>query len=83
MQYPNISDIHITVNGIYKILSNQHCIHQKVPKQLATSVAPILKIIVQKPLEASHVPSDWKKANVCPYFVKERDINLQITDQYH
>ena len=47
-------------------------IHPRVLKQLATAVAPILRVIFNKSLHFGELPEDWRKANVAPIFKKSK-----------
>ena len=77
-KYPDIEDIHISVDGVEKLLNdlNPHKsmgpdgLHPKVLRQLSSTIAPILQLIFQTSVKTGQVPSDWKKANVCPIFKK-------------
>ena len=76
--YPDIDELHITSDGVQKLLENlnpnksmgPNQIHQRVLKQLATAVAPIFTVIFNKSLHSGEVPEDWRKANVAPIFKK-------------
>ena len=52
-------------------------IHLRVLKQLATAVAPILTVILNKSLHSGEVPEDLKKANVPPIFKKGERYNAE------
>ena len=52
-------------------------IHPRVLKQLATAVAPILTVIVNKWLPSGEVPEDWRKENVAPTFKKGERYNAE------
>ena len=77
-QYPPISKLNITTEGIQKLLENLNPnkamgperLHPRVLKETARAVAPILQIIFSKSLENSEVPDDWKQANISPFFKK-------------
>ena len=77
-KYPDIEDIHISVDGVEKLLNdlNPHKsmgpdgLHPKVLRQLSSTIAPMLQLIFQTSVTTGQVPSDWKKANVCPIFKK-------------
>ena len=47
-----------------------HAIRRIVLKELSHVKAPIVTAIFQKALDTGKVPSDWKKAQVCPLFKK-------------
>ena len=71
-------DITISEAGIRKLISKlkEHKasgpddISPRVLKELASSIAPILKLIFQKSYSTGQLPSDWKKANVVPAYKK-------------
>ena len=76
--FPQMSNIHITQNGINKLLSNINPhkasgpdgIHGKVLKECKDNISPILTIIFNKSLELGKLPLDWKHANICPVYKK-------------
>ena len=71
-------DITISEAGVRKLISKlkEHKasgpddISPRVLKELASSIAPILKLIFQKSYSTGQLPSDWKKANVVPAYKK-------------
>ena len=75
---PVMSDIEISVNGVAKLLSNLNsakaagpdAIRPIVLKELSHVIAPIVTAIFRKSLDTGKIPSDWKKAQVCPLFKK-------------
>ena len=77
-QYPPISKLNITTEGIKKLLENidpnkamgPDRLHPRVLKETARVVAPILQIIFSKSLENGEVPDNWKQANIAPIFKK-------------
>ena len=77
-QFPVIEDIDITLNGIVKLLKDLNPtkspgpdnLSQKVLKETANEVGPLLLLIYRKSLQTSEVPEDWRKANVAPVFKK-------------
>ena len=76
--YPVLDTVHISVEGVKKLLSNLQPgkapgpdnLSPRVLKELADEIAPILTIIYQSSIDTSKVPSDWKEANVTPIFKK-------------
>ena len=76
--YQPITNIHITTNGIYKLLSNlkphkaagPDKIKTEVLKECNDPIAQILTIIFQKSLSTGTIPKDWKHAIVCPAYKK-------------
>ena len=76
--FPVMPDIEISVNGVAKLLSNLNsaktagpdAIRPIVLKEFSHVTAPIVTAIFQKSLDTGKVPSDWKKAQVCPHFKK-------------
>ena len=77
--FPNISDITFSVEGICQLLSNFDTNKASGPdeipsfilKEFAEEISPVLQVIFTKSLSTGLLPSDWKKANICPVF-KER-----------
>ena len=77
-KFPVMSDIEISVNGVAKLLSNLNsakaagpdAIRPIVLKELSHVIAPIVTAIFRKSLDTGKIPSDWKKAQVCPLFKK-------------
>jgi len=74
--YQEIPSIDFNVAGIAKLLSEldptkssgPDRIPSKLLKTLATEVSPCLKLLFTASLRQSSLPSDWKKALVCPLF---------------
>jgi len=46
-----------------------------VLKHCAEEISPVLNVIFTKSLSSGTLPSDWKKANICPVFKKGRRDN--------
>ena len=77
-KFPVMPEIEISVNGVAKLLSNLNsakaagpdAIRPIVLKELSQVIAPVVTAIFQKSLDTGMVPSDWKKAQVCPLFKK-------------
>ena len=71
-------DIQLSENGILKLLKdlNPHKaagpveLKPLVLKELREVIAPMLRVIFQRSIEAGRVPRDWNDANVCPLFKK-------------
>ena len=76
--YPVLDTVHISVEGVKKLLRNLQPgkapgpdnISPRVLKELADEIAPILTIIYQSSVDTGKVPSEWKEANVTPLFKK-------------
>ena len=47
-----------------------HSIKPVVLKQLKIEIAPVICLLFEKTLQTGQLPSDWKKAQVCPLFKK-------------
>ena len=70
--------IKIDLNGVKKLLSNlkpdkaagPDSTKPVVLKQLKTEIAPVICLLFEKTLQTGQLPSDWKKAQVCPFFKK-------------
>ena len=80
---PDISDITFSVEGICQLLSeldtNKASGPDEIPpfvlKHCAEEISPVLNVIFTKSLSSGTLPSDWKKANICPVFKKGRQDN--------
>ena len=76
--YSTMKDIHITANGITKLLNNINPhkatgpdqVSGKILKEISTDITPAIQLIFQKSLSTGTIPTDWKHANVCPVFKK-------------
>ena len=76
--YPHMPDIHISQNGILKLLQNlkphkaagPDKIKPIILRELSTQIAPILTTIFQKSLNTGEVPSQWRNAFVTPVYKK-------------
>ena len=70
--------IQIDLNGELKLLSNLKPDKVAGPdsnkpvvlKQLKTEISPVTCLFLEKTLQTRQLPSDWKKAQVCPLFKK-------------
>ena len=71
-------EIKIDLNGVLKLLSNlkpdkaagPDSIKPAVLKQLKIEIASVIYLLFEKTLQTRQLPSDWKKAQVCPLFKK-------------
>ena len=71
-------DIDISSAGVAKLLSNLNVsksagpesVRPVVLKELSQVITPVITIIFQSSLDSGTVPSEWKKAQVCPLFKK-------------
>ena len=71
-------EIKIDLNGLLKQLSNlkldKAAGHDSIKpldiKQLKLEIAPVISLLFEKTLQTGQLPSDWKKAQVCPLFKK-------------
>ena len=71
-------DIHITSEGVLKLLSNlkphkaagPDQISPRIMKEMAVTLAPTLTTIFQKSLQTGEVPKDWRTADVAPIYKK-------------
>ena len=73
---PAMPEIKIDLNGVLKLLSNlkpdkaagPDSIKPVVLKQLKMEIAPVICLLFEKTLQTGQLPSEWKKAQVCPLF---------------
>ena len=73
-----MSEIKIDLKGVIKPLWNLKPDKAAGPdsikpvglKQLKTEIAPVMCLLFEKTLQTGQLPSDWKKAQVCPLFQK-------------
>lgn len=76
--YPTIDPLHITVDGVSRLLHDlevhKACgpdmISPRLLKETASNIAPMLTLIYQTSLKQCMVPTDWKKALVVPIHKK-------------
>ena len=76
--YPDMSRLHITTNGVQKLLKglNPHkasgpdSIPCRLLKETASELAPALTLLFQASASQGTTPSDWKDALVSPVFKK-------------
>ena len=52
-----------------------------VLKQVSMEIGPVLQKIYTKSIQTHIIPSDWKKARICPIFKRVTKIDLRATDQ--
>ena len=85
--YSDISNFVVSTSGVTKILQeldpSKSPGPDKIPSRLLKSIAmeesPCLTLLFSASLHQGRVPSDWKKALVCPVFKKgDRKIPLTI-----
>ena len=75
-----MQDFDISTAGVAKLLSilnvtkaaGPDAIRPIVLKELSQVVAPFITVIFQTSLDSGTVPTDWKKAQVCPLFKKAK-----------
>ena len=75
---PAMPEIKVDLNGVLKLLSNlkpdkaagPDSIKPVVLKQLKMEIAPVICLLFEKTLQTGQLPSEWKKAQVCPLFKK-------------
>ena len=72
--FPIMLDIVISTAGVTKLLSGLNvfkaadpdAIRRIVLKQLSQEISPLVALIFQISLDSGTVPTEWKKAQVCP-----------------
>ena len=85
--YPSITDINISVEGVEKLLRNVNigkaCGPDNIPnfilKTCASELAPAITEIFQLSLDTGTLPEDWRNANISPVFKKG---NRHIASNY-
>ncbi|MCG8034905.1 MAG: hypothetical protein JAY75_17900 [Candidatus Thiodiazotropha taylori] len=86
-----MEDVCISVNGILKLLqalkprkaAGLDRLNPLVLKELRDEIAPIMKIIFERPIATGKLPVDWCKTQVTPVPKKEISRSLQITGPFH
>lgn len=76
--YPSIPELNITVEGVYKLLSQLNTKKASGPdnipnmmlKTCAKELAPAITSIFQQSIDTGELPTDWQNANVSPIFKK-------------
>ena len=85
--FPNISNLLISEGGILKLLkgldiskaSGSDQIPNKILRELAIHLAPVLISLFNQSLLSETLPSDWKTANVTQVFKK---VNRSLASNY-
>ena len=75
---PDISNIIITTEGVFKLLSNLQThkapgpdgVTARVLKNCSHSIAPVLQKLFQKSISTGSLPLDWRYANITPIYKK-------------
>jgi hypothetical protein len=76
--HPTMNNIHITNQGIVKLLKNVNPhktngpdgVPARLLKEVAEEIAPAICLLYQASLDQGSVPSSWKKALIVPIFKK-------------
>ena len=76
--FPSMKDIHVTNEGITKLLqklnpgkaSGPDLLPARILKELASELSPYLPAIFQRSFDTGIVPKDWRTANVTAIFKK-------------
>ena len=87
--YPTCDDLHITENGVRKLLQNLNPnkasgpdnIKPRILKELSSKLALILTIIFNVSLETGSILSDWRSANASQIIKKENATRQRNIDQ--
>ena len=69
-------DIHVHTAGVLVRLNNLNplkaqgpdSLHPYLLKRISNEIAPMLTIIVNRPLQTDDVPDDWRQENIAPVF---------------
>ena len=77
-KYPKMSSIHVTEEGVKKLLqglnTSKACcpdeISPKILKELSHELALIIQHLFQQSLDTSSKPEEWTTANICPLYKK-------------
>ena len=86
-----IDSIHLAFEEISYILKSlqvgKACgpdmINDRILREIADSVLPILTDLFNTSLSFAHVPDIWKRSNISPVYKKMVKIMLPITDPFH
>ena len=78
--------LEVSINGILKLLNNPkpgkasgpEKIRPLILKELRVALAPIIKVIFERPLEKGKLPADWCRANVTPILDPAHEIMVLI-----
>ena len=85
--HPTISDINISLEGIYNLVLNinnhKACgpdqTYGRVLKETADIISSFLKVLFQSSLNSRVIPVDWHSANITPLF---KQGNQQLPSNY-
>jgi hypothetical protein len=75
---PIMSPLHVTENGVYKLLKNLNpnkaagpdAMKPRILMECAQEIAPIFTFLFNQSLSSGVIPADWKEAFVTPIFKK-------------
>ena len=87
--HPTMSDINISLEGIYNLLlninSHKACgpvyIYGRVLKETADIMSPFLKVLLKN--DSRVIPVDWHSANKCHFLSRATNNNPQIIGLFH
>jgi len=82
-----MSDIIVSLEGVYNLLTNINThkasgpdqIHGRVLKEAVDIISPFLTILFQNSLDSGVVPNDWCTANITPLYKQD---NKQLSSNY-
>ena len=77
--YPNIQELRVTEAGVTKLLQNLVTtkasgpdeIPNRILKELASEISPLLTALFNQSLNTGQHPKDWKTANISPIYKKD------------
>ena len=85
---PPMSDIHISNEGIIKMMKGLNLskalgpdeLHPRVLKELAAELGPVSAHLFQQSLDKGEIPKEWFLANICPFYKKG---DRALPNNYH
>ena len=87
---PTMEDIHVSAEGVKKLLQGLNPskalgpdeLHTSVLKELASELGPMLAYLFQQSIDTGEIPKEWSLASTGPFYKKEIGLWLLITVQF-